>query len=114
MFRRLVDRYKDGLFADAGPVGLGSIALARKKPEEALKIFETSLESNPGMSRFKETTLGKIEALIALDRLDDAEKFAQQIVGDKMFRGEWAGKANLLIGNSRQHRHWNVKNKHEQ
>ncbi len=98
MFRRLVDRYKDGLFSDAGPVGLGYIALARKKPDEALKIFETALDSNPGMSRFKETTLGKIEALIALGRLDDAEKTALQIVGDKMFRGEWAGKANLMLG----------------
>ncbi|MES2658726.1 MAG: tetratricopeptide repeat protein [Verrucomicrobiota bacterium] len=98
MFRRLVDRYKDGLYADAGPVGLGYIALARKKPEEALKIFESALESNPGMSRFKETTLGKVEALIELGRLDDAEKLALQIVGDKMFRGEPAGKANLLLG----------------
>ena len=98
MFRRLVDRYKDGLFSDAGPVGLGYIALARKKPDEALKIFETALETNPGTSRFKETTLGKIEALIGLGRLEDAEKFALQIVGDKMFRGESAGKAYLLLG----------------
>ena len=98
MYRRLVDRYKDGLFSDAGPVGLGYIALARNKPDEALKIFENALDTNPGMSRFKETTLGKIEALIALDRLEDADKFGNQIVGDKMFRGESAGKAYLLLG----------------
>ncbi|MEO5914719.1 MAG: tetratricopeptide repeat protein [Luteolibacter sp.] len=98
MFRRLVDRYKEGLYADAGPVGLGYIALARKQPDEALKIFENALANNPGMSRFKETTLGKVEALIALGRLDDAEKMALEIVGDKMFRGEPAGKAYLLIG----------------
>ncbi len=98
MYRRLVDRYKDGLFSDAGPVGLGYIQLARKKPEEALTIFENALANNPGMSRFKETTLGKIEALTELGRLDDAEKFALGIVGDKMFRGESAGKAYLLLG----------------
>ena len=98
MFKRLNDRYKDGMFADAGPVGLGYIALARKKPEEALKIFEDALESNPGMSRFKETTLGKVQALTELGRLDDAEKIALQIAGDKLFRGESAGKAYILLG----------------
>jgi tetratricopeptide (TPR) repeat protein len=98
MFRRLVDRYKDGMFADAGPVGLGYVALARKQPEDALKIFETALDSNPGMSRFKETTLGKLEALIALGRLEVAEKLALDTAGDKTFRGESAGKALVLMG----------------
>ena len=99
MFKRLVDRFKDGMFADAGPVGLGYVALARKQPEEALKIFEAALKSNPGMSRFKETTLGKLEALIALGRLEDAEKLALDTAGDKTFRGESAGKALILMGN---------------
>lgn len=98
MYRRLADRYQNGLYADAGPVGLGYIAMDRKKPEEALKIFENALENNPGMSRFKETTLGLVEALAAVGRLDDAEKRALQIVGDKMFRGEPAAKAYLLLG----------------
>ena len=98
MFRRLVDRYKDGMFADAGPVGLGYIALARKQPDEALKIFENALTNNPGMSRFKETTLGKMQALIDLGQLDAAEKLALEVVGDKMFRGESAGKAYILLG----------------
>lgn len=98
MFRRLADRYQDGLYADAGPVGLGYIALERKQPEEALKIFEDALKNNPGMSRFKETTLGLVEALAAVGRLEDAEKSALQIVGDKMFRGESAAKAYLLLG----------------
>ena len=97
MFKRLVERYKDGMFADAGPVGLGYIALARKQPDEALKIFETALETNPGMSRFKETTLGKLEALAALGQFEPAEKLALEIVGDKMFRGEWAGKGYLIL-----------------
>lgn len=98
MFKRLVERYKDGMFADAGPVGLGYIALARKQPDQALKIFETALESNPGMSRFKETTLGKLEALVALGQFEPAEKLSLEIVGDKMFRGESAGKAYLVLG----------------
>ncbi len=98
MYRRLVDRYKHGMFADAGPVGLGYIALARKKPDEALKIFQNALDTNPGMSRFKETTLGKLEALIALGQLDEAQKLALETAGDKTFRGESAGKALILMG----------------
>lgn len=98
MFKRLIDRYKDGMFADAGPVGLGYIALARKQPDEALKIFDTALENNPGMSRFKETTLGKLEAMIELGQYEPAMKLALDTVGDKTFRGESAGKALLLMG----------------
>lgn len=98
MFKRLIEHYKGGMFADAGPMGLGYIALARNQPAHALKIFDSALEQNPGMSRFKETTLGKLEALFDLDRLDDAEKLSLEIVGDKMFRGETAGKAYLVLG----------------
>ncbi len=88
MFKRLSDRYRDSIFSDAGPVGLGFVALARKQPEEALKIFDEALENNPGMSRFKETTLGKLQVLIELNKLEAAEKLALEIVGDKLFRGE--------------------------
>ena len=56
------------------------VALARKKPEDALKIFDDALENNPGMSRFKETTLGKLQALVELDKFEPAEKLALQIV----------------------------------
>jgi tetratricopeptide (TPR) repeat protein len=99
MYKRLIDRFKDGNFADAGPVGLGYIALARKQPEEALKIFQNALDTNPGMSRYKETTLGKLEAMIALGQLEAAEKLALDTAGDKTFRGESAGKALILMGN---------------
>jgi tetratricopeptide (TPR) repeat protein len=98
MFQRLIDRYKEGMFADAGPVGLGYVALARKKPEEAYRIFEDAMENNPGMSRIKETTLGKLEAMVEMGQLDEAEKFALEIAGDRSFRGESVGKAYLLLG----------------
>ncbi len=100
MFRRLSDRYGNSMFSDAGPVGMGSIALIRKQPEEALRIFEDVLEKNPGTSRFKEATLGRLNALVALEKYEDASKLALQLVGDKMFRGESAAKAYMLLGQS--------------
>lgn len=98
MFKRLSERYKSGNFSDAGPVGLGYVTLARKQPEEALKIFENAIENNPGTSRLKEATLGKLDALFELNRFEAAEKLSLEIVADKMFRGESAGKAYLVLG----------------
>lgn len=98
MFKRLADRYHESVFSDAGPVGLGYVALARKQAEEALKIFEDTLENNNGIARFKESNLGKLQALVELDRLEPAASLALLIVGDKAFRGETAAKAYLLLG----------------
>ena len=98
MFRRLADRYSESMFSDAGPVGLGSVALARKKPEEALKVFENVLENNAGTSRIKETMLGKLQALMELGKLEEAEKLGSEMVGDRLFKGESAAKAYLLLG----------------
>ena len=98
MFKRLSERYRDGMFADAGPVGLGYIALKRKQYAEALKIFVEAAENNPGTSRFKEATVGQLEALVELGQLDEAQKLATATAGDKTFRGEFAGKALLLQG----------------
>ncbi len=97
MYKRLKDRYSDSMYSDAGPVGLGNIALARKKPEEALRIFEDALENNAGTSKIAETTLGKLQALVELDKLESASTLAQQMVGDKLFRGAIAAKAYLQL-----------------
>ncbi len=97
MFKRLNDRFPESVFFDAGAVGMGYVALARKQPEEALRIFEGVLVNNPGTSRYKETSLGKLEALNALDKFEEVEKLALLIVGDKLFRGESAAKAYMIL-----------------
>ncbi len=99
MFRRLIDRHKDSMYADAGPVGLGYIALARKQYDEAFKIFDDALTVGTGTSRMKEATIGKIEELVGAQKFDEALKLAQATTGDKTFRGEFAGKALILCGN---------------
>ena len=60
MFKRLTDRYKESIFSDAGPVGLGFVALARKQPEEALKIFDDALENNSGTVPLQGNHAGQI------------------------------------------------------
>lgn len=98
MFKYLSEHYKASMFSDAGPVGLGYVALGRKKPEEALRIFKNILENNPVTSRFKETTLGKLQALVELDKLEPATELALEMVGGKMFRGEASAKAYMQLG----------------
>ncbi len=95
MYKRLSDRYQDSVFSDAGPTGLGSVALARKQPEEALEIFNDVLTNNAGSSKFKEATIGKLEALVDLGKEKEAHQLALETIGDKSFRGEFAGKAYL-------------------
>jgi TolA-binding protein len=97
MFQRLADRYKDSMFSDAGPVGLGRVALARNKPDDALRILTEALEKNPGMSSVAEASIAQLQALSALERFDEAEKLALSIVSDKTFRGEKAGLAYLEL-----------------
>ncbi|MBN8459922.1 MAG: tetratricopeptide repeat protein [Verrucomicrobia bacterium] len=96
MFKRLADRYQDSVFSDAGPTGLGEVALARKQPEDALRIFNDVLTNSAGSSKFKEATLGKLAALVELGKEKEAHQLAQETIGDKSFRGEFAGKAYLL------------------
>jgi TolA-binding protein len=96
MYQRLKDRYSDSSFSDSGPVGLGQIALARKKPDDALKIFNNAIETIPGMSRFREANLGKLEALVETGEYETADKLADNMIGDKAYRGEFAGKTYLL------------------
>jgi len=100
MYQRLTDKYKDSLFSDAGPLGLGNVALARKQPDEAFKIFEDTLVNNKGTSRFCETTIGKLQALIELGKFEEGRKLAESLVSDKMFHGELAGKAYLMLADS--------------
>ena len=96
MFKLLIDRHRELMFLDAGPVGLGYIALARKKPDEALKRFEDALKK-PNNRRIKEATLGKLLALVDLNQLGEAEKLALNMVGNKLFCGETRAKVYLQL-----------------
>jgi len=75
------------------------VALARKQPEVALKILSDAIEKNPGLSSIGEASLAQLQALSALNRLDEAEKLALSIVADKSFRGEKAGIAYNELAN---------------
>lgn len=97
MFRTLCERFPDSTVVDAVPVGLGDVALAHHNPEEALVIFNGFLEKKPGGFGLKKAMQGKLQALVELHQWESATKLAIEMVGDKAFRGEAAGKAYLLL-----------------
>jgi hypothetical protein len=97
MYKRLADRYKTSAFSDAGPLGLGEIELMRKNPRGALDIFTDTLKNNPGTYRYNDTMLGKLKAMTALNQLPEAEKLANELVGQREFRGESAGKILMIL-----------------
>ena len=98
MFQRLMDLHATE-FGNAASVGLGSVALARKKPEEALKLFNEVLANNPASLETIEATLGKLQALLETSKLDEAMKLGLQSAEDKSFQGESTARIYLILGN---------------
>jgi len=92
MFQRLKDKYQESAYSDAGPVGLGRVAVARKQFPEAIKILDDALNNNPGSSMIYEAMLAKINALAGLDKFEDGEALALKVMGDKQ-----AGKRNIAL-----------------
>ncbi len=98
MFKQLRDMLPRTASTDAGLIGLGNVELARKNPEAALAIFEKAL-SQPSSTQFKEATLGKLQALLETDRLDEAMKLGLQSAEDTSFQGESNARIYLILGN---------------
>ncbi|MFT4175576.1 MAG: tetratricopeptide repeat protein [Luteolibacter sp.] len=99
MYQRLTDRYKESVFADAGPAGLGQVALARGKYEEALAMFDDILNNSGGTSRYGDVMIGKLKALLGVGKLQEAEELSQKLLGDKRtFRGAPTGEILITTG----------------
>lgn len=98
MYQRISDRYQESPFADAGPVGLGNVALARQDYPKALDLFEYAITESMGSARFREANIGKLETLMRLGKLKEAEELGLQLLGDRQFRGDASGQAYLILG----------------
>src|SRR5690606_20411525 len=87
-------KYQNSFFSDAGPVGLGRVALARNQGEEALALLDAALE-NKSSSRMYEAMEAKVRALMLLNKLDDAEKLALEVIGTKQAGRELIAKSYM-------------------
>lgn len=85
-------------FGNVASIGLGNVALARKKPEEALKLFNGVLENQPAPPEITGATVGKLQALVDLNKDDEAMKLALEAVANRTFKGESTARIYLKLG----------------
>lgn len=97
MFLFLKDHHA-AKFGNVGSIGLGNVALARKKPEEALKFFNGVLENQPAPPEIIDATIGKLQALADLNKDDEAMRLALEAVANRTFKGEPTARVYLLLG----------------
>lgn len=97
MYLRLRDHFAE-TSGDVAGVGLGRIALARGKPEDALGIFNGVLERNPDARVLPGATVGKLQALLEMNRIDEVLTLALESVANKALKGEAVARVYLLLG----------------
>lgn len=95
---RLIARFPKAETVDAGYVGLGEIAFQRGDFNTALKFFQDAIDRGGAQTRAREATVGQARALLALRRLDEAEKIFQQVAASREWRGEVTAEAIFSLG----------------
>jgi len=78
--------FAESYYSEAGPIGLGLIALEQKAYDDALEEFNASL-AKPTGGMIKEATFGKARSLYYLKKNDEAKELFNEIVGTKEWRG---------------------------
>jgi TolA-binding protein len=78
--------------------GMGWLALARDKPQDALNWFNEAIDKIGAEAKLGHITYGKGLALLALGRTDEAKGIFEQVVGNKELRGEVTPLALISLG----------------
>jgi tetratricopeptide (TPR) repeat protein len=98
MFDYLAGHYPDSEFADFGYVGLGEIAYANGDFKTALRDFKSAKDDVMPGQKLKEAYLGESKSLLALDKLDEAEKGFKNVAGNKIWKGEATAQSYVALG----------------
>lgn len=78
--------------------GLGCVALARNKPEEAIYWYDGAVNQASAEAKLADITYNKGMALLLLGKLDEAKKIFEQVAATKEWRGELTAKSLLALG----------------
>ena len=84
--------------------GMGDVALAENKPEDAIRWYDDAVKKASADAKLPQITYGKGQALLALNKLDDAKKIFEQVAGTKEWRGEITARALLSLGDLEEKR----------
>jgi TolA-binding protein len=87
-YERLLDDYAKSQMVDFAYHGLGEIAYQRKDYNKALRYFSEGTEKIMAAQKLKDLSLGRAKTLLALGKLDQAQKGFEQVASMREWRGE--------------------------
>ncbi|MDX2082029.1 MAG: tetratricopeptide repeat protein [Terrimicrobiaceae bacterium] len=97
-FEFLQANYPTSSVIDHAYAGLARIAYDAGDYEKALKLYTAGTERIPANLKLRELTLGKGRTLLALGRLDEAEKIFEQVASIREWRGEATAASVFSLG----------------
>ena len=87
-YQRLLDDYPRGQMVDFAYHGLGEIAYRKKEYTEALGYFTDGTEKIAAAQKLKDLSVGRAKTLLALGKLDQAQKAFEEVASVREWRGE--------------------------
>ncbi|MEP7015544.1 MAG: tetratricopeptide repeat protein [Verrucomicrobiota bacterium] len=106
-YQRLMDEFPKSEFLDFAYCGLGEIALQKRSLTEALHYFSDGTEKIHAGQKMKDLTVGKAKTLLAMNKLEEAQKAFEQVAAVREWRGESTAFSMYSLGEIEAKRgHW--------
>jgi TolA-binding protein len=93
-----MDNYPKSDVVDFAYSGLGEIAFQKKDYQKALALFTEAIEVVGANQKLKDVTIGRAKCLLALGRLDEAQKVFEQVASVREWRGDATAFAVYSLG----------------
>ncbi len=87
-YQHLLDNFAKSQMIDYAYRGLGEIAYQKKDFPKALHFFDDGTEKIAAATKLKDISLGRAKTLLALGKLDEAQKAFEQVASVREWRGE--------------------------
>jgi TolA-binding protein len=87
-YQRLLDDFPKSEMIDFAYRGLGEIAYQKKDYPKALRFFAEGSDKIAAAQKLKDLSLGRAKTLLALGKLDEAQKAFEQVASVREWRGE--------------------------
>lgn len=87
-YQHLRDEFPKSQMVDFAYYGLGEIAYQKKDYNKALREFTDGTEKIAAAQKLKDLSVGRAKTLLALGKLDEAQKGFEQVASVREWRGE--------------------------
>ncbi|MEO8439283.1 MAG: tetratricopeptide repeat protein, partial [Spartobacteria bacterium] len=97
-YQRLLDDFPKSPMVDYAYNGLGEIAYQKKDYPKALRYFTDGTEKIAASQKLKDISLGRAKTLLAIGKLDEAQKAFEQVASIREWRGEATAYSVFSLG----------------